>query len=78
MTASLNMNVDFGSPLMLVLLAVGSMVLLNFLLPMLPSMPVLDMIVDASRNAQANLVGSALHVALVVYVAVVAKDMLRL
>lgn len=74
----MNMNVDFTSPLMLVLLSVGTMVLLNMVLPMLPPMPFVDQIVDAARVSQGNLVGSALHVALVVYVASLLKDMLKL
>lgn len=74
----MNMNVDFASPLMMVLLSVGTMVLLNLVLPMLPPMPIVDQMVDASRSTQGNLVGSALHVALVVYVASLLKDMLKL
>lgn len=74
----MDMNVDFASPLMMVLLSVGTMVLLNLVLPMLPPMPVVDQMVDAARSAQGNLVGSALHVALAVYVASILKDMLKL
>ena len=74
----MNMNIDFASPVMLVLLSVGAMVLLNMVLPMLPPMPILEQVVDAARTTQGNLVGSALYVAVVVYVASILKDMLQL
>ncbi len=75
---NMNMNIDFTSPVMLVLLSVGVMVLLNMVLPMLPPMPILEQVVDAARTTQGNLVGSALYVAVVVYVASILKDMLQL
>jgi hypothetical protein len=76
---NMNLNVDYSSPLMLVALSVGVMVLLNFLLPMIPmNLPLVSNAVEFSGMAKDNLVGAAVYVVLVTYVASVAKDMLRL
>jgi len=45
---------------------------------MLPSLPIVDQVVDAGRMTQGNMVGSALHLMLVVYIACILKDMLKL
>ena len=74
----MNMNLDFASPLMMVVLCVGVMVVLNLVLPMLPSLPLVDKLSDAASLSQQNLLGSAMHVALVVYVASLVKDMFKL
>jgi len=75
---NINMNLDFASPLMMVLLCVGVMVVLNLVLPMLPPLPLVDKLSNAAFLSQQNLLGSAMHVALVVYVASLVKDMFKL
>ena len=76
---NMNMNVNFGSPLMLVALSIGAMVLLNILLPMIPmEIPLVSNIVEFSNAAKNNMLGAALFIALVTYIAAVLKDMLKL
>ncbi len=74
----MDMNLDFTAPLMMVVLCVGMMVVLNLLLPMLPQLPVVDKLSVAASLSQQNLLGSALYVALVVYLASLVKEMFKL
>jgi hypothetical protein len=78
MYINMDMNLDFTAPLMMVVLCVGMMVVLNLLLPMLPQLPVVDKLSVAASLSQQNLLGSALYVALVVYLASLVKEMFKL
>ena len=71
-------NIDFAEPVMLVGVCVGMMAMLTFVLPMLPSIPLVDdMKVFAEYNKN-NLLPALLTCAVAVYLGVIIKKMLQL
>lgn len=74
----LNLKIDYASPMMLVLVCLGVMLAMNAILPMLPSLPVLDNLRDGSNSTKMNVVNSLFFMAMVVYVGSLVHNILKL
>ena len=74
----LNLRIDYASPMMLVLVCLGVMLAMNAILPMIPSLPVIDNLRDAANVSKMNIVNSLFYMAMVVYVGSIVQHMLRL
>lgn len=75
----MNISVEkLQTPLMSVVVMVGVMVGLSMLLPMLPSMPLVDQLKAEAEHNKDNLQNAILMYAVVVYVGVFVKNMLKL
>jgi hypothetical protein len=74
-----NMTVKELTPaFMIAAVSVGIMMLLNFLLPMIPSVPLVNDAAAVANVMQNNLVGSIVYMFLTVFIAVIVKNMLQL
>jgi len=71
-------NINFGEPVMLVGVCVGMMVMLTFVLPMLPSMPLVDDMKLLAEYNKDNLLPALVTCALAVYLGVFVKKFLNL
>ena len=74
----LNLKIDYASPMMLVLVCLGVMLAMNAILPMIPSLPVLDNLRDGSNSTKMNVVNSLFFMAMVVYVGSLVHNILKL
>ena len=74
----LNLKIDYESPMMLVLVCLGVMLAMNSILPMIPSLPVLDNLRDGSNSTKMNVVNSLFFMAMVVYVGSLVHNILKL
>lgn len=71
-------NINFGEPVMLVGVCVGMMTMLTFVLPMLPSVPLIDdmkLLADYNKD---NLLPALVTFALAVYLGVFVQKFLNL
>ena len=71
-------SIDYGEPIMLVGVCVGMMVMLIFVLPMLPSMPLVDDMKVLAEHNKNNLLPALLTCAVAVYLGIIVKKFLKL
>ena len=71
-------NIDYAEPVMLVGVCVGMMAMLTFVLPMLPSMPLVDDMKVLAEHNKNKLLPALLTCALAVYLGVIVKKFLKL